>query len=421
MSANVQALRRGGLRGAQRESGNVIGAGILLFAASFISPLFGALFALVLFATNRTRGMAAAASIGIAFAAAFAAHGIEYKHATDMTRWMIECGYYAGEPLSSIFTSLNGDHQNLWIWNLACWVCGNIGDLHLLQSMAAFIGYGLMSWLMFSNAAEEKTSLWALIPALLFLFLAVPTQPIVGNVRSTVGCIMCAVAFCGRKGYSFKESLPGFVLIVVACLIHDSMVIALAIYLVQPLIARAPVKFSIILALCILVLVGGSSLLYASGIFNGIPFMQTILQKASFYTTGTEWDQEQATDALSNVRHILCLVLLALLFVRVLVTGQRGGRTAVVLAVTLCVFAMEATLVNVGNRLQYIPILIGATLLLNNQGREIAAGERWPLFIDAVMLVVAFAICMISMSSFIPSFNYGEVMKAMVFFPGSVL
>lgn len=413
--------RRGVARRPLGGSANALGVGVLLFVASFVSPLFGVLLSLVLFAGNRTKRMAVAASVGVAFAAAFAAYGIEYSHAVDMTRWMTECRFYTGRGIDAVFTSLNEDHQGLLIWNLACWICGNVGDLHLLQSIAAFVGYGLMTWLMLSNAAEEGTSLWALLPAMLFLFLAVPTQAIVGNVRSAVGCIICSCAFCGRKGYGLRDSLPGFVLIVVACLLHNSMVIALAIYLLQPIISRAPVKCSFIFALCVLILVGGSAALLASGLFDGIPFMKAVLQKASFYTTGTEWDQEQTNDFLSNVRHTLSMLLLVLLFARVLVTKQGGDKAAVVLVSTLCVVAMEVTLVNVGNRLQYIPILIGATLLLNNQGRYNAAAERWPLLIDVLLAVIALFICLISMSSFIPSFNYQEVMKSMVFFPGSIL
>lgn len=421
MSEAVLTMHRDGLQRSLGRNTNVLGAVLLLLVSASVSPLFAVFLSLVLFSGNRTKRMAFAASGGVAFAAAFAAHGIEYKHAVDMTRWMTECLYYSGRGIDTVFTSMNEDHSGLLVWNLACWVCGNVGDLHLLQSFAAFAGYGLMTWLMLSNAAEEGTPLRALLPAMLFLFFAVPTQPIVGNVRSSVGCIICACAFCGRRGYGFRESIPGFALIVAACLLHNSMVIALAIYLVQPLIARAPVKSSIVLSLCVLIIVGGSATLLASGLFDGIPFIKMVLQKASFYTTGTEYDQERANSFLSNVSHALCMVLLVLLFVRVLVTRQRGGRAAVVLAFTLCVVAMEVTLVNVGMRLQYIPILIGSTLLLNNRGREKAIAERWPLLIDALLFLIALFICFISMSSFIPSFNYQEVMMSMVFFPGSIL
>lgn len=420
MSEVMQTLRYSGTRTALGKDVNVFGVGILLAATAFISPLFGALLSLVLFSGNRTRRMAAAASVGIAFAAALAAHGIEYNHATDMTRWIIECRYYGGKGILSIFTSLNEDHQSLWLWNLACWITGNSGDLHLLQTMAAFAGYGMISWLLLSNAADEGTSLWALLPVLLLVFFAVPTSAIVNNVRSSIGCIICTLAFCTRKGYGLKESAPGFFVIVLACLIHNSMVIPMAVYLLQPLIARAPVKASVLMALGIVVLVGGSSFLLSSGIFNGVPMATEVLKKASFYTTGTEWDQEQATNLLSNIRHALCILFLVLLFFRVLATKRGGDRAAVVLAMTMCVLAMELTLVNVGNRLQYIPFLLGATILLSNEGRKTAAEERWPLLADMVLLVLALGICLISMSSFIPAINYQEVMKYMVFFPGSV-
>lgn len=78
---------------------------------------------------------------------------------------MVECGYYDGRNILSIGTSLNEDHNGLLVWNFLCWVTGNIGDLRLLQSLAAFFGYGLIAWLMMDRCAEETTRCMGFPPA----------------------------------------------------------------------------------------------------------------------------------------------------------------------------------------------------------------------------------------------------------------
>ncbi len=417
MKEIIQALHLDSTERSLGRGANIFGLGMVLVVLAFMSPIFAVLLSLVLYRGNPTKRMAVAASLGIAFAAAFAAHGIEYKHAVDLTRWMDECAYYDGLGILSITTSSNADHNGLLLWNLVCWIVGNSGDLHLLQSIAAFIGYGLMSWLILDKAAEEKAPTPLVLQVFLMVFLAVPTQTIVGSVRSALGCIMGSVAFYTRKGYGLRDSLFGFVLIVLSCLLHSSMVVVLVIYVVQPLIARSPVKASVFIALGIVALVEVSTVLVSFGIFSEVPLLGKALEKAALYTVGTEWDQQQMTELLPNISHALILIFLALLYVRVRVGGNHDRLMAVVLAMIACVIGMELTLVNVGNRFRFIPTIIGSLLLLDNHGKESVTGNRWVSIADIGLLVLALAICLISMRSFIPSFNWTEVLKYMILYP----
>lgn len=400
---------------------SVLGMVFLFVISAFISPLLTVFLSLLFFTGTPTKKMAVACAFGVGFSAALAAHGIVYSHPVDMTRWMAECRYYDGKSILAIGASLNEDHNGLLVWNLLCWITGNIGDLQLLQSFAAFFGYGLITWLIMDRCAEEMTDVWAFLPLVLFVFFAIPTQPLIGNVRSALGCVVCAIAICKRKSYDFRESLPSLILIIVAYLIHNSMLLVLVLFLLQPVIERNPVRNSIICAVAVVAMVSVASVLLASHLFDGVPIIARVLEKASFYTVGTEWDQEQAGDFVINFSHVLSLLLLGFLLLRIFATKQFDGRTAFVLIFTMCVIAMELTLVNVGNRLQYIPILIGSTYLLNNSGRCIAVDSRWPILVDAVLMLLAATIWLISMASFIPSFNYAEVMKSTVFYPLSLL
>lgn len=416
---SLTGVPRGGLSVAG--GGNALGMVFIFGMCAMVSPLLTVLFSLLVFTGSPTKKMAIACALGIGFSAALVAHGIVYNHPVDMTRWMVECRYYDGRSILSIGTSLNEDHNGLLAWNLLCWITGNVGDLRLLQSLAAFFGYGLIAWLMMDKCAEESTDEWAFLPLILFVFLAVPTQPLIGNVRSALGCAICAVAICKRRSYGFRESLPSLVLVIVACLIHSSMLLVLLLFLFQPILERNPVRNSIVCVVAVVVVISAASVLLASHLFDGTPVITTVLKKASFYTTGTEWDQDQAGDLLSNLSHVFSLLLLGVLLLRIYATRQRDGRTAFVLVLTMCVIAMELTLVNVGNRLKFIPILIGSTCLFNNKGRGLAVDSRWPILADAVLMLLAIAVWLISMASFIPSFNYVEVMKDAVFYPLSLL
>lgn len=397
--------------------GNALGMVFFLGVCAIVSPLLAVFLSLLVFTGAPTKKMAVACALGVGFSAALVAHGIVYNHPVDMTRWMVECGYYDGRNILSIGTSLNEDHNGLLVWNFLCWVTGNIGDLRLLQSLAAFFGYGLIAWLMMDRCAEETTDAWAFLPLMLFIFFAVPAQPLIGNVRSALGCVICAVAICKRRSYGFRDSLPSLVLIIVACLIHNSMLLVLVLFLVQPILERNPVRNSIICVVAVVTMISVASVLLASHLFDGVPVITSVLKKASFYTIGTKWDQEQADNLLSNLSHVFSLLLLGVLLLRIYATRQHDGRTALVLVLTMCVIAMELTLVNVGNRLKFIPILIGSTYLLNNKGRGHAVDSRWPILADAVLMLLAIAVWLISIASFIPSFNYVEVMKSAVFYP----
>lgn len=397
--------------------GNALGMVFFLGVCAIVSPLLAVFLSLLVFTGTPTKKMAVACALGVGFSAALVAHGIVYNHPVDMTRWMVECRYYDGRNILSIGTSLNEDHNGLLVWNFLCWVTGNIGDLRLLQSLAAFFGYGLIAWLMMDRCAEETTDAWAFLPLMVFIFFAVPAQPLIGNVRSSLGCVICSVAICKRRSYVFRDSLPSLALIIVACLIHNSMLLVLVLFLVQPILERNPVRNSIICVVAVVTMISVASVLLASHLFDGVPVITSVLKKASFYTIGTEWDQEQADNLLSNLSHVFSLLLLGVLLLRIYATRQRDGRTALVLVLTMCVIAMELTLVNVGNRLKFIPILIGSTYLLNNKGRGLAVDSRWPILADAVLMLLAMAVWLISMASFIPSFNYVEVMKSAVFYP----
>lgn len=401
--------------------GNLTGLSILLLLLSLTSPILAVCFAVYFFVNIPSNRNAVACSIGIAFSAALIAHGIVYKHDVDMTRWMLECEYYDGKGILSIWNSLNEDHNGLLVWNLLCWITGNSGDLRLLQSLAAFMGYGLISWTMMNVYAKERTKPSIFVAVLVFLFLAIPVQPIVGNVRSALGCLLCAAAFCSRTSYGPKGSIGSLVLIAIACLIHFSMVLPLAIFIFQPLISRKPLLSSIACALVLFIGLAASPILLEIGIFGDVPVVSNILQKAAFYSSGTQWDQEMAKDFLSNLSHVLSLLMLGLICLRLFRLNLHNNLASVTLLMIACVVVMEFSFVNVGNRLKYIPIMLFSVLMIEDGGKDRIASMKLTSIYDAAMFTSAFIVCLISMYRFIPSFNYIQVIFQAVFFPLSYI
>lgn len=401
----------------RKRSANALGVVALVTCVAFVSPALALCVALALFAGNPTRGMALACAFGVALAMALIVSGIEYRHAVDMTRWMTECQFYTGKSISAITTSSNSDHANLLVWNLWCWFVGNSGDLTLLQTSGAFVGFGLIAWMMMDTCAKEKTDAVAFLSLFVFAALAVHMQAVVAYMRSTMGCILCATAFYIRRSYSLKASMPSLILVLLACGIHSAMLVGLALYIVQPVIAKNPKTAALVCAVALVATVSLASVLAMSNFLDNVPVVRDALKKAYFYTVGTEWDQEQAEDTFAVAGHALSVTLLILLMFRTFLTSQHDYRFSIMLVSGLCVLAMEATLVNVGNRLIYIPLLLGSTLCLNNEERESLAKMKWPLLIDPILFMVAAAVCLIAFRDFIPSFNYAAVAKYAIFYP----
>lgn len=404
-------------RPAYKRSANVLGIAVLVICVAFLSPALAVCVSLALFIGDPTRKMAVVCALGIAASMALLVSGIEYRHAVDMTRWMTECQFYAGKGILAIFTSSNTDHASLVVWNLWCWFVGNSGNLNMLQISGSFVGFGLVSWMLMDACAREQTDAVAFLSLFIFAALAVHMQAIVAYMRSTLGCILCATAFYVRRSYQYKASIPSLILILLACGIHSAMLIGLALFFLQPFIARNPKSAAFACAVGLMVAVSLASVLATSDFLNNVPMIRDALNKAYFYTVGTEWDQEQAEDALAVAGHIFSVALLVLLLFRSFLTSQHDYRFSIMLVSGLCVIAMETTLVNVGNRLIYIPLLLGTTLCLSNDGRKSLADMKWPLLLDPVMFAVAAAVCLIAFRSFIPSFNYIEVAKYAVFYP----
>lgn len=397
--------------------GNPLGIAILLADTAFVSPLLALCLSTVLFAGKPSRKMAMSCAFGIAISMALVVSGIEYRHPVDMTRWMAECQFYTGKSFLTVLSSSNADHDGLIVWNVWCWLVGNSGNLTLLQVSGSFMGFGLTSWVVMDACARERTDTTAFLTLFIFVVLAVHMQAIVAYMRSTLGCILCATAFYIRRSYGVKDSIPSFILILLACGIHTSMVVALALFILQPLIAKNPKSGALICAFALAVVASAATILITSHTLDGLPLIGDAIRKASVYTEGTGWDQQQAKDSLAVTGHVLSMVLLGMLLLRTFLTSQDDYRFPVMLVMSFCVFTMEATLVNVGNRLIYIPLLIGSTLCLNNEERKALSRQRWPLLLDLSLFVVATLVCLIALRNFIPSFNYIGVAKYAIIYP----
>ncbi len=396
---------------------SAFGIAVLITVTAFFSPVLALCLSTILFAGNPSRKMAASCAFGIAVSMALITSGIEYRHPVDVTRWMAECQFYTGKDFLSVLSSSNADHDSLIVWNVWCWLVGNSGNLALLQVSGSFVGFGLTSWVVMDACARERTDTVAFIALFIFVVLAVHMQAIVAYMRSTLGCILCATAFYIRRSYGVKDSILSLLLILLACGIHTSMVVAFALFILQPFIAKNPKSGALICALALAAVASAATFLITSHVLDGLPLVGDAIRKASVYTEGTGWDQQQAKDSLAVAGHVLSMILLGMLLLRTFLTSQDDYRFPVMLVMSFCVFAMEATLVNVGNRLIYIPLLIGSTLCLNNEERKALSKQRWPLLLDLCLFVVAALVCLLALRDFVPSFNYIGVAKYAVFYP----
>lgn len=371
-----------------------------------ISPALAIPLVLWAFLKFSSRANAVISSALLGLASAFIVYPITYQYFVDMERWALECIYYQGRSITAISTSLNPDHQKLLVWNLWCWIIGNSGNLRLLQSSAAFFGYAFLCWPLLDMRAREEITNKRLLIILLISALAVPIQGIVGNVRSTLSCIIVvAVFYCQHRAK--KRTLAQFFIIICTIFIHSLMLIPLLLWMMIPIIKRFPRSTSALLFFLIIGGVAVSDYVSTSGLF-GEGVIGDIFESIRIYSVGTEFDQEYVKSTTAIAQLILLILLFTILTLR-LHFAKRV--TPVYISYVVVLAGMQIVLVNVGSRLQTIPLLLGF--------QSIAAGQDSERYtkLDRALFAVVLLRSMIDFYAFAITFNWLGVLSSSIFWP----
>lgn len=386
-----------------------------LFAIPLICPILVLLLAPMTYAKRPNRIDAVIASLAIGLAFALVCHEITYSDLeTDAVRIMRECAATEGMALLDVLADPPSGSSSLVVLNVWEWVVGQTGDPRLFQASAAFLGYSTIAWLLFDCRATRKCSIGEFMVMLLFVLVAVPMQTIVGNVRSTLVCIIAALALYIQS--EREKPFASAVLLIVSCGIHVLGVVGLLLWVFRKPIVAHPWKACIVFFAGI-ILVSAFSLLIST-YFSSVTFINDFFQKLLLYREGTDYDQINAGRFTTQLTHGLSLLLLCLMIVRLKVAKRDSPLVAYCRVSVACTFAMELLLVNVGIRLMYLPMILYccASLCRDESTDE---SRHWHLLVmlDLLILVISLGLSAFSWMYFLMTFNWQDVLLSAVFFP----
>ena len=389
-----------------------------LLLIAFISPMMVLFLAPFTYAKHPSRSDAILASIAIGLAFALVCHGIIYSNVeVDALRIAHECMATRHMSLAYAITNPPSESVSLIVLNLWEWVVGQLGDPNLFQASAAFFGYSMLAWLMFDCLLTGNCTKSEFATMFVFVLVAVPMQTIVGNVRSTLVCIMAAVAFY-IQSKSERTSVLALGLLVVACGIHVIGPIGLLLWFVRKIAISHPWKLSVAFVVGFAFLSLFSFVI--SSYFSGLAFVNDFMQKLMLYTEGTSYDQASAGQFMTKLTHFMGLLLLCMVLFRLMVSGRKSKLIPLSIVATACTFATEFLLVNVGTRLIYLPLLMSSCAFLCGE-RDTGSNRQASLVVllDFLIFVTAFALSSYSWMRFLATFNWGDVFLSMAFLPAS--
>ena len=329
---------------------------------AFISPLMVLFLAPLTFVKRPSHADAIVASLAIGLGFALVCHGITYSDPeVDALRIMHECAATKGLPLFDVLANPPSETTSLFVLNLWEWIVGQIGDLQLFQAIAAFLGYSMLAWLMFDCRASGRCTKSEFASMLVFVLVAVPMQTVVGNVRSTLVCIMAATAFYIQSKREVP-SISALCLLIASCGIHVIGFFGLLLWAFRKPASAHPWKVSV-------AFMGGIALVsffafVLSSYFSSLGFINDFLQKLLLYKEGTDYDQANAGKLTTQLTHAMELLLLCLMVLRLKVAGRKSPLVSLSIVSIACTFATELLLVNVGTRLMYLPLLMSACAFL---------------------------------------------------------
>lgn len=223
---------------------------IILFILSLGIPVLGACGGLAYFGTYK-RPVLSALICGAAASAMF--YGYIPDVGNDIYRHMENLSLYENIPIYDAFNRLKDYHiSGIYTWDIYLWIMAHIGNPYLIQSTAAFLGYFLISFVIFDQAKSKNISFINCLLIYMVGLSAFPLLEIAIGIRSANAFILTIVSF---YLYYIKKSsrLLSLILLIIAFFLHSAAVIPVALFILIPLLARyRKMSIMLLILLCII-------------------------------------------------------------------------------------------------------------------------------------------------------------------------
>ena len=162
------------------------------------------------------------------------------KSSSDLIRYFAYCEKLGNLPLAQIWG--NGIHgeDNLYIFELLCWVVGKIGDVHLLPAISVFLVYYIGMYVTCVLGEQERCSKKSVVRYVFFILMAVSFYSITNNVRNILAFALSGYAIF-RDCYEKKHDLVTSAMYVIPWLIHPSAILILIVRALMGMIGKMKV------------------------------------------------------------------------------------------------------------------------------------------------------------------------------------
>lgn len=210
---------------------------ILITCVSMIFPLAGFCLAILYF-NQYKRPFVSALLCGVAFSAGI--YGYSADLGNDIYRHMQNAMLYSSVPFYEAFDLLKtrgGNISTVFTWDIWLWFISKFDIEYLLQSSGAFIGYTLISYMVFSVAKMEDLLMRRWLPFYGMAILSFPILEITIGIRSANAFIMCALAY---YLYCFKHKNRFIVCLIlgVSVFLHHGAIIPIVTWMFLPVFSK---------------------------------------------------------------------------------------------------------------------------------------------------------------------------------------
>ena len=370
---------------------------ILIAIIAMISPIVG--FGLTLIYFNQYRKAVISALLcGIVFSAAI--YGYIPDIGNDIFRHMSNLSAYEGISLWDSFDILKTSTSHIsgvYTWDVWMWTMAQFGNSYLLQSSGAFVGYSLISYMVFSQAKHNNLLMKEWLPFYGMAILSFPILEVAIGIRSANAFIICALT-CYLYYYQNRNQVLVCLLLFISLFLHHGAIVPISVLLFLPLFNLYPKTIIFFLAFvflglykyqgAILLLMGSdyssggivSNSLYTASVYSqsdfndsfhavvtlmwrfGLSIILTYIVKKENLRLRCS-DRKSINDKIINFSVLISIISFGLVFI----IGNNGLRYLGI-ANLLCCICLEAESSSQREREQKLPTVSKISLLVGNLG-----------------------------------------------------
>lgn len=169
--------------------------------------------------------LASALLCGLAFSAAM--YGYIPDDGNDIFRHMANLSSYKGISLWDAFDIMKTDISHIsavYTWDIWLWIIAQVDNPTLLQSSGAFVGYFLISYLIFFQAKRNRLSMGQWLPVYFIALVSFPPLEIAIGIRSACAFLLCVLAICSYYTKQIKKVTVAFLMGIAVFLHHAALI-----------------------------------------------------------------------------------------------------------------------------------------------------------------------------------------------------